>query len=69
MRDEADVVAVDRPGEGALAPCSSWSAAFGVRLRLDVDGREEEGDLIVWVSPAGASAAIGFARDSCGNAS
>ena len=48
---------------------SGGATAFRVRLRLDVAGREQAGELIVRMSPAGASAAIGFARDSCGYAS
>jgi hypothetical protein len=41
---------------------SGGATAFRVRLRLD----GEPGDLVVRMSPAGAAAAIGFARDSCG---
>jgi hypothetical protein len=41
---------------------SGGATAFRVRLHLD----GEPGELVVRMSPAGASAAIGFARDSCG---
>ena len=41
---------------------SGGATAFRVRLRLD----GEPGELVVRMSPTGASAAIGFARDSCG---
>jgi hypothetical protein len=41
---------------------SGGATAFRVRLRLD----GEPGELVVRMSPAGAAAAIGFARDSCG---
>lgn len=45
---------------------SGGATAFRVRLHLDIDGRDHEGELIVRMAPAGASNAIGFARDSCG---
>ena len=41
---------------------SGGATAFRIRLHLD----GEPGDLVLRMSPAGASAAIGFARDSCG---
>ena len=41
---------------------SGGATAFRVKLHLDGD----PGELIVRMSPTGASAAIGFARDSCG---
>jgi hypothetical protein len=41
---------------------SGGATAFRVALRLD----GEPGELVVRMSSAGASAAIGFARDSCG---
>lgn len=41
---------------------SGGATAFRVKLHLD----GEPGELVVRMSPAGASAAIGFARDSCG---
>lgn len=41
---------------------SGGATAFRVRLHLD----GEPGELVLRMSPAGASAAIGFARDSCG---
>lgn len=41
---------------------SGGATAF--RIKLHVDG--EPGELVLRMSPAGASAAIGFARDSCG---
>lgn len=41
---------------------SGGATAFRVRLHLD----GEPGELVVRMSSAGASAAIGFARDSCG---
>ncbi len=41
---------------------SGGATAF--RIRMHVDG--EPGELVLRMSPAGASAAIGFARDSCG---
>ena len=49
---------------------SGGATAFRVKLHLDTgDGKAEEGELIVRMSPAGASNAIGFARDSCGYSS
>lgn len=49
---------------------SGGATAFRVKLHLDTgDGKGEEGELIVRMSPAGASNAIGFARDSCGYSS
>jgi hypothetical protein len=66
-----------RPGDGARlvelpvlpARCdghafmeSGGATAFVVRLRLD----GEPGDLVLRMSPEGASNAIAFARDSCG---
>jgi len=47
---------------------SGGATAFRVKLRLTGQRSSTEGDLIVRMSPAGASAAIGFARDSCGYA-
>lgn len=41
---------------------SGGATAFRIGLHLDGD----PGDLVLRMSPAGASAAIGFARDSCG---
>ena len=41
---------------------SGGATAFRVKLHLD----GEPGELVVRMSPAGAAAAIGFARDSCG---
>lgn len=50
---------------------SGGATAFRVGLRLEAgsDDPGTEGELIVRMSPAGASAAIGFARDSCGYSS
>ena len=41
---------------------SGGATAFRIRLRLD----GVPGDLVLRMSPAGASSAIGFARDACG---
>jgi hypothetical protein len=48
---------------------SGGATAFRVKLHLDVGavgGHDREGELIVRMDPAGASNAIGYARDSCG---
>ena len=49
---------------------SGGATAFRVKLHLDPGGgKAEVGELIVRMSPEGASNAIGFARDSCGYSS
>jgi hypothetical protein len=42
------------------------ATAFRVKLRLERGGVPQAGELILRMSPDGASAAIGFVRESCG---
>ena len=42
------------------------ATAFRVKLRLERGGVTQAGELILRMSPDGASAAIGFVRESCG---
>lgn len=67
VRSDGEVRRIELPVLPARCDAHAFMEAAGAtafRVRLRLDGRP--GELVVRMGPAGASAAIAFARDSCG---